>query len=194
MKFFLNKKYSSVTELVKACQRLDPKAQTVFYNRYKSELIGICSRYAKTKAEAEDIFQESFIKVFDKLGDVVNAEAIDSWIKSIVIRTAINYYHRTTKNELLHHVADSGTATFESDDYDRIIEIMHINDLREIISQLPDGYRIIINLHLLDGFSHVEIAEMLGISDSTSRSQFFRGRNLLIKKLHQYGITKYETL
>lgn len=193
MKFFLNKKYNSVTELVRACQRLDPKAQTVFYDRYKSELIGICSRYAKTKAEAEDIFQESFIKVFDKIGEIINAEAIDSWIKSIVIRTAINYYHRTTKNELRHQATDNGIATFESDDYDRIIEIMNINDLREIISQLPDGYRIIINLHLLDGYSHVEIAEMLSISDSTSRSQFFRGRNLLIKKLQDYGITKYET-
>jgi RNA polymerase sigma-70 factor (ECF subfamily) len=193
MKFFLNKKYNSVTELVKACQRLDPRAQTIFYDRYKSELIGICSRYAKTKAEAEDIFQESFIKVFNNLGQVTNAEAIDSWIKSIVIRTAINYYHRTTKNELRHFASDSSAATFESDDYDKIIECMHINDLRKIISQLPDGYRIIINLHLLDGFSHVEIAEMLAISDSTSRSQFFRGRNLLIKKLQEYGITKYET-
>lgn len=178
--------------MVRACQRLDPKAQTIFYDRYKSELTAICSRYAKTKAEAEDIYQESFIKVFNNLSEVADPSAIDAWIKSIVIRTAINYYHRTTKNELRSAGSEDHMAMVESDDYERIIETMRLNDLRDIISKLPDGYRIIINLHLIDGYSHVEIAEMLNISDSTSRSQFYRGRNLLIRKLQQYGINNYE--
>jgi RNA polymerase sigma factor (sigma-70 family) len=193
MKFFLNKKYSTVEELVKACQKLDPKAQTVFYDRYKSGLIGICLRYAKTKAEAEDIFQESFIKVFNNLNELKNIESIDGWIKSIVIRTAINYYHRTTKIEIRHHSIESLSTEQQSGDYDTIIDQININDLREIIRQLPEGYQIIINLHLIDGYSHVQIAEMLSISDGTSRSQFSRGRNLLMKKLQEYGITKYET-
>ncbi|REA63600.1 RNA polymerase subunit sigma-24 [Dyadobacter luteus] len=192
MKFFLNRKYNDVTELVRACQRLDPKAQTIFYDRYKSELTAICSRYAKTKAEAEDIYQESFIKVFNNLSEVADPNAIDAWIKSIVVRTAINYYHRTTKNELRSTGPEDHVASIESDDYERIIETMRLNDLRDIIGKLPDGYRIIINLHLIDGYSHVEIAEMLNISDSTSRSQFYRGRNLLIRKLQQYGINSYE--
>ena len=193
MKFFKSKKYDSIADLVKACQELDPKAQTIFYDRYKSELIGICMRYTKTKAEAEDIFQESFIKVFNHLSELKNIAALDSWIKSIVIRTAINYYHRTTKSELRHRSVESDRLDFDSDDYDRIIDYMNINDLRQVIGTLPDGYRMIINLHLIDGFSHVEIAEMLSISASTSRSQFLRGRNLLIKKLEEYGIKKYET-
>ncbi|SEI52689.1 RNA polymerase sigma-70 factor, ECF subfamily [Dyadobacter sp. SG02] len=194
MKFFLNKKYNTLTDLVKACQRLDPRAQTVFYERYKSELIGICLRYAKTKAEAEDIYQESFIKVFKHIDEVINPETIDSWIKSVVIRTAINYYHRTTKLETRHVSADAYAIDVEAERHDLIIERISVNELREIIGQLPDGYRIIINLHLIDGYSHVEIAKMLSISDSTSRSQFLRGRNLLIKKLQQAGISRYETL
>lgn len=194
MKFFLNKKYDTLTDLVRACQRLDPRAQTVFYDRYKSELIAICLRYAKTKAEAEDIYQDSFIKVFKHIDEVKNPETIDSWIKSVVIRTAINYYHRTTKMELQHISADAYAINMEADRYDLIFEKMSLDELREIIGQLPDGYRIIVNLHLIDGYSHVEIAKMLSISDSTSRSQFLRGRNLLMKKLQQAGISKYEAL
>ena len=193
MKFFPSKKYSTLTDLVKACQRLDARAQTIFYERYKSELIGICLRYARTKAEAEDIYQESFIRVFKYIDQVKNPESIDSWIKSVVIRTAINYYHRTTKLENLHISADAHAVDFEGDQHEGIIERLSVDELREIIGQLADGYRMIINLHLIDGYSHVEIAEMLYISDSTSRSQFLRGRNILIKKLREAGITRYET-
>ncbi|MCE7061972.1 RNA polymerase sigma factor [Dyadobacter sp. CY343] len=193
MKFFPSKKYSTLTDLVKACQRLDSRAQTIFYERYKSELIGICLRYAKTKAEAEDIYQESFIRVFKYIDQVKNPESIDSWIKSVVIRTAINYYHRTTKLENLHISADAHAIDFEGDQHEGIIERLSVDELREIIGQLADGYRMIINMHLIDGYSHVEIAEMLSISDSTSRSQFLRGRNILIKKLREAGITRYET-
>lgn len=192
MKFFRNKKYSSLTDLVLACQRLEPNAQAVFYDRYKSRLIGVCLRYAKTKTEAEDIFQEAFVKVFRNLNEVKEIEAIDSWVKTTVIRTAINYYNRVTKEEELHSSLDDFKSEFESKDYEKIIDQLNIEVLLDIINQLPDGYRMIINLHLIDGYTHTEIARMLSITDGTSRSQFLRGRNLLIKKLQEQGIKQYE--
>lgn len=192
MTFLRSKKYKTLEELVRACQRQESRAQTALYERYKGKLIGVCLRYAKTKAEAEDIFQEAFIKVFKNLGELKEIGAVDGWVKSVVIRTAINYYHRTTKAQEALVSLDNFNAELESDEYGKIIDQINVNVLLEIIRQLPDGYRMIINLHLIDGYAHTEIAEMLAISDSTSRSQFMRGRNLLLKKLQEHGITQYE--
>lgn len=192
MTFFRSKKYSSPEDLVRACQAGDARAQTVFYERYKSKLLGLCLRYAKTNAEAEDIFQEGFIKVFKNINELRNAEVIDSWVKSVVIRTAINYYHRTTKEQQLHLGLDDYHQEADSGDYGRIISRLDMDLLLDVINTLPDGYRMIINLHLIDGYAHGEIAEMLNISNSTSRSQYVRGRNLLMKKLQEKGITQYE--
>ncbi|MCF0070183.1 sigma-70 family RNA polymerase sigma factor [Dyadobacter sp. CY261] len=192
MTFFRSNKYSSLADLVRACQAGDTRAQTAFYERYKSRLLGVCVRYAKTKAEAEDIFQEGFIKVFKNLSELRNVEVIDSWVKSVVIRTAINYYHRVTKEQQLHSNLADFEREIDSGDYGKIITRMDMNVLLGVINTLPDGYRMIINLHLVDGYTHTEIGEMLGISDSTSRSQFLRGRNLLMRKLQEKGITQYE--
>ncbi|MCF0056281.1 RNA polymerase sigma factor [Dyadobacter sp. CY356] len=192
MKFFRSKKYNSLTELVLACQRLEPSAQTIFYERYKAKLTGICLRYAKTKMEAEDIFQEAFIKVFKNLNEVKDIGSTDSWVKSVVIRTAINYYNRTTKDQLLHSSIEDFPKELESADYDTIIEQLNVEVLLEIINQLPDSYRMVVNLHLIDGYTHAEIGQIMSIPDSTSRSNFMRARHLLMKKLQEKGITQYE--
>lgn len=192
MKFFLSKKYSSVASLVKACQQQDPRAQTVFYERYKSRMTGICRRYAKTVAEADDIFQDAFVKIFNSIGDLKDPDAVDGWVKVTVVRTAINYYHRTTREQELHDSLDGMDIQLESDDYAKLMDQMNVRDLLEMINELPDKYRTVINLHLIDGYTHTEIGEMLSISDATSRSQFMRGRNLLLKKLELKGIVHHE--
>lgn len=192
MKFFLSKKYDSVASLVKACQKQEPRAQTVFYERYKARMTGICRRYARTVAEADDIFQDAFVKIFNNIGDLKDPDAVDSWVKVTVIRTAINYYNRTTRQEELHSTIDGMEWQIESDDYIRMIDQMNMRDLVEVINELPDKYRTVINLHLIDGYTHTDIGEMLGISDATARSQFMRGRNLLMKKLELKGIVHHE--
>jgi RNA polymerase sigma factor (sigma-70 family) len=192
MKFFLSKKYSSVASLVKACQQQDARAQTVFYERYKSRMTGICRRYARTVAEADDIFQDAFVKIFNSIGDLKDPDAVDGWVKVTVVRTAINYYHRTTREQELHDSLDGMDIQLESDDYAKLMDQMNVRDLLEMINALPDKYRTVINLHLIDGYTHTEIGEMLSISDATSRSQFMRGRNLLLKKLELKGIVHHE--
>lgn len=192
MKFFRGKKYGTLNELVIGCQRLEASAQTEFYKKYKAKLIGVCIRYAKTHAEGEDIFQEAFIKVFKNIAEVREIESIDSWVKSVVIRTAINYYNRTTRQQLLHIDLDNSDTSFQTEDYESLIDRMDTAVILNIIAQLPDGYRVIVNLHLIDGYTHAEIATMLSIADGTVRSQYHRARNVLMKKLQEIGVNRYE--
>ncbi|MCF0069815.1 RNA polymerase sigma factor [Dyadobacter sp. CY261] len=192
MKASAKRNYRTLTDLVKACQNYDPRAQTLFYNRFRSELMRICVRFARTRMEAEDIYQESFVKIFRHIHSVQNIESIESWMRSVVTRTAINYYHRTTKKEVQNHSMDMAPMDFESNDHVTMVDRLSIGTINDMIAQLPEGYKRIVNLHIIDGYSHIEIAEALSITDSTSRSQLLRGRNLLMKKLKKYGITGYE--
>ncbi|SEJ26620.1 RNA polymerase sigma-70 factor, ECF subfamily [Dyadobacter koreensis] len=192
MKFFRSKKYRTLSELVLGCQRLEASAQTEFYKRYKAKLIGVCIRYARTRSEGEDIFQEAFIKVFRNITEIREVESVDSWVKSVVIRTAINYYNRTTRQQLLHEDLTHSDIILQSEDYESIIDRMETELVIDIISQLPDGYRMIVNLYLIDGYTHAEIAALLSITDGTVRSQYHRARNVLMKKLQKIGIDRYE--
>jgi len=192
MKASIKKNYRTLTDLVRACQNNDQRAQTLFYNRFRTELMRICVRFARTRMEAEDIYQESFVKIFRHINDVQNLESIESWMRAVVTRTAINYYHRTTKKEAKNHSMDMSPMDFESNDHTCMIDGLGVGIIAEMIAQLPEGYKKIVNLHLIDGYSHIEIAQRLSITDSTSRSQLLRGRNLLMKKLKKQGITGYE--
>jgi RNA polymerase sigma factor (sigma-70 family) len=171
-------------ELVIACQRKDPKAQTAFYNLYKGRLLGVCRRYARTVAEAEDIFQEAFIKIFNNLHTLEKIESVSAWVKSLVVRTAIDHYRNTSHER--EQVGYDNVIEHPEEDFD-IFSSMGREQILGVINSLPDGYRVVINLYLIDGFTHVEIAEMLNISEGTSKSQLSRGRELLKKELIKVG-------
>ncbi|WP_439555804.1 RNA polymerase sigma factor [Dyadobacter sp.] len=192
MRLFKWRDYASLTQLVEGCQREERRAQNVFYDRYKNSLKGVCLRYAKTEAEADDILQEAFIKIFKNIQQIKQPESVDSWVKSVVIRTAINYYHSTTKKELLHSSIESSEGAMDVSNSFRIIEQLDTDFLLSVISSLPDGYRAVVNLHLIDGYTHAEIAQMLSVAEGTSKSQLQRGRTLLIKKLQELGVESYE--
>ncbi|MBO9616292.1 MAG: RNA polymerase sigma factor [Dyadobacter sp.] len=192
MALFQSKNKMELAELVKACQRQDARAQAVFYDRYKSKLLGVCLRYAKTVAEAEDIFQEGILRIFAKINDIQNPQAIDNWVKTIMVRHAIDYYNQVTRKEMLSTSHEDVRLDWENNDYTVLFSKLDVSLLLEAINELPDGYRIVINMHFIDGYKHAEIAEMLGIKEVTSRSQLLKGRNLLIKKLEQKGIKQHE--
>ncbi len=192
MALFHPPKKMELAELVKACQRQDSRAQAVFYDRYKSKLLGVCLRYAKTVAEAEDIFQEGILRIFAKINDIQNPQAIDSWVKTIMVRHAIDYYNQVTRKEMLSTSHEDVRLDWENNDYTVLFSKLDVSLLLEAINELPDGYRIVINMHFIDGYKHAEIAEMLGIKEVTSRSQLLKGRNLLIKKLEKKGIKQHE--
>lgn len=182
---------STLAYLVKACQKGDAKAQSTFYNHYKRRLLGICRRYARTTFEAEDIFQEAFIKVFLKMGDVKNPDSIHYWIKSIVVRTAIDHYRKNSHLSFSESIEKSGVQEDASDSFD-ILDTLENEEILAAINALPDGFRMIVNLYLIDGYEHHEIAEMLGISTGTSKSQLSRAKASLRKIFYEKGMTSYE--
>ncbi|WP_428659590.1 RNA polymerase sigma factor [Runella sp.] len=172
-------------ELAKACQRNERHAQTAFYNLYKGRLMGICRRYARTGAEAEDIFQEAFIKIFQNIGALQNPESVEYWVKSAVVRTAIDYYrqHRREGEQVDYEAVLEDWSTSPTV-YDKLTQ----EEVLAIINEMPNGYRIVANLYYIDGYTHPEIAQMLGIAEGTSKSQLARAREILKRKLKAMGL------
>ena len=176
-------------ELVKACQNNDRKAQTAFYNHYKGKLMGVCRRYTRTPNEAEDIYQEAFVKIFNNIHKLEKAGAIGAWVRKTVIHTAINYYHANLK---FQNNTNYDNILLSNDDYPNVLASLSNEELLTLINQLPDGYRIVFNLYVIDGYNHAEIGELLGVSESTSKSQLSRAKELLRKQLKPLGIISYE--
>ncbi len=176
-------------ELVRACQRNDRKAQTAFYNLYKGKLMGVCRRYARTREESEDIYQEAFVKIFNNIHTLEKIEAVGSWVRKTVVHTAINYYHANLK---FQQNTDYENVILSNDDHTNVWASLSNEELLAVIRQLPDGYRVVFNLYVIDGYSHNEISDMLNISESTSKSQLSRAKEQLRKHLKQMGIVNYE--
>lgn len=176
-------------ELVKACQNNDRKAQTAFYNLYKGKLMGVCRRYTRTPNEAEDIYQEAFVKIFNNINSLEKASAVGAWVRKTVIHTAINYYHANLK---FQNNTDYDNILLSNDDYPNVLAGLSNEELLILINQLPDGYRMVFNLYVIDGYSHTEIGELLGVSENTSKSQLSRAKELLRKQLKPMGIISYE--
>ena len=168
-------------ELIKACIREDAVSQKELFTRYGSRMMGVCYRYARTPSDAEDILQDAFIKVFDKIGQFKFEGSFEGWIRKIVVNTALKKYTITryekeqTGIEHLQH--------FEAGEDPQAYAQLSQKDLMGIINQLPDGYRLVFNLHVIEGYQHEEIAEMLGIQPGTSRSQLVKARNMLQKQI-----------
>jgi RNA polymerase sigma factor (sigma-70 family) len=192
MNLFKKRSTGSLADIIEGCRRQERRAQNAFFDHYKNKLKGLCFRYAKTEAEADDILQESFIKIFKSIDQLRDAGSVDGWVKSLVVRTAINYYHATTKKELLSTSIELNVTDIELNDSCRIIDQLDMEVLLKTLNSLPDGYRTVVNLYLIDGYTHQQIGEMLGISEGTSKSQLQRGRALLMKKLQKTGIEDYE--
>lgn len=179
----------SEQELLKGCQRNNAKSQSALYNLYKSRLMGVCRRYAKNATEAEDILQEAFVKVFKNIAEIKEEKALAAWMRKIVANTAINYYHANLKHQ---QSTDLESVEPHSENYWESMSRLSTEEIVRLIGTLPDGYRMVFNLYVIDGYGHAEIAAMLGISENTSRSQLFKAREMLKKKLKDIGIVNYE--
>jgi RNA polymerase sigma-70 factor (ECF subfamily) len=152
--------------------------------------MGICLRYVRYKEEAEDIFQEAFIKIFKTIHTLQKTEAIGSWVKRIVINTAVNHYYANLK---YHNQPDTEGVDL-SDESGDILSQLTLQALLSMIQEMPEGYRLIFNLYVIDGYSHAEIAQLMHISEGTSKSQLSRAKDFLKKELGKKGIAKYERI
>ncbi|MBC7948183.1 MAG: sigma-70 family RNA polymerase sigma factor [Chitinophagaceae bacterium] len=174
-------------KLVKDCLKGKIQAQRELYEHFTKEMLGVCYRYTRSIRDAEDVLQEGFVKVFHHLGQYKQEGELGAWIRRIMVNTALNFLKRNKKyqqemyftQEYLHPVAD-----------DNPIIRIQAKELADLIRQLPHGYQVIFNLYAVEGYSHAEIGELLGISDGTSRSQYSRARNLLIKWIESFSSGK----
>lgn len=169
-------------ELIKGCIREDAGCQKNLFNRYAGPLLGVCYRYARNREDAEDILQDAFIKIFKKMEQFKGDGSFEGWMRKIIVNTALKKYtvSRYSKEFSVQEVKDPSDA-----DMNDVPAFNHLTekDLLALINNLPDGYRLIFNLYIIEGYRHEEIAEMLGIQPGTSRSQLVKARQLLQKEI-----------
>ena len=171
-------------ELIKGCIKDDALCQKSLFNRYASTLLGVCMRYARNTEDAEDILQDAFIKIFKKISQFKGDGSFEGWMRRVVVNTALKKYtvSRYSKEFSVEEVKDSHLPG--SNDVPAFNHLTE-KDLLLLIHNLPDGYRIIFNLYVIEGFQHDEIANMLGIQPGTSRSQLVKARQMLQREIIQ---------
>jgi RNA polymerase sigma-70 factor (ECF subfamily) len=169
-------------ELIERCLVNDPRAQEFLYKRYSRRMYGVCLRFARNTMEADDILQEGFIKVFSFLKDFRQDGSLEGWIRRTIVNTAINFYH-SKENEWKETTIDK--AEYYQSTTEDILGKISTADLLSIIQELPEGYRMVFNLYVIEGYNHQEIAEMMHISENTSKSQLSRARMALQERLTQ---------
>lgn len=169
-------------ELVDQCLKGNPKSQEALYRHYAPRMYGVCMRYARNTLEADDILQEGFIKVFNFLKDYRHQGSLEGWIRRIVVNTAINYYRSKIHEWDEVNIEKAGPSPkLETAEVDNISR----DELLELIQKLPEGYRLVFNLYVIEGYTHQEIGKLLDISENTSKSQLSRARAVLQEKITQ---------
>ena len=167
-------------ELIRLCKRKNATAQKLLYNNYHSGLLGICLRYGKSRAEAEDILQLGMITIFKKIASYSGKGSFEGWMKRIMVNVAIDNFRKNNKFYYHQDIDEiNGKPYFASD----IPKDLEVKDILVTIQQLPPGYRMVFNLYAIEGYSHKEIAEKLSISENTSKTQLLKARKSLRKKL-----------
>ena len=167
------------TELIEGCRQNNRSAQKALYEQMAGKMLSISCRYVKDRMEAEDILVTSFMKVFDRIGQFKGEGSFEGWVRRIVVNEALSYLR---KNKSMYVETDLEAAD-KKVDMDTITSGLEAEDLLKLVAELPTGYRMVFNLYAIDGYSHKEIADQLGISESTSKSQLSRARNYLQAKL-----------
>jgi RNA polymerase sigma-70 factor (ECF subfamily) len=169
-------------ELIERCLENDSRAQEFLYKRFSRRMYGVCLRFARNTLEADDILQEGFIKVFSFLKDFRHDGSLEGWIRRTIVNTAINYYN--SKQNEWNETSIEGAESYQSVS-EEILDKISTADLLHVIHELPEGYRLVFNLYVIEGYNHKEIAEMLNISENTSKSQLSRARVALQHRLTQ---------
>jgi RNA polymerase sigma factor (sigma-70 family) len=177
-------------ELIKGCLKGERRSQKHLYELYSPKMYALCYRYVKDSMQAQDILVTAFMKVFDKISQFKNEGSFEGWIRKIMVNEALSCLRkqRTMYIETELEFADREV------DYDQISDHLEAEDLLKMIAELPAGYRIVFNMYAIDGYSHKEIADHLGISENTSKSQLSRARTYLQRILEEQTWPCYKTL
>lgn len=178
----MKKSYKDIhSKLIEACKKGEQKAQFEIYKLYAKSMYNIAYRIFNNSAEAEDIVQESFLKAFQKLNSFSGDVSFGAWLKKIVVNASLDALRK--KKVEFEDIDNINQVDFKQENEDNSTQEYEIKKVRDAIMRLPDGYRIVLSLYLLEGYDHDEISEIMGITASTSRSQLTRAKKKLIEEL-----------
>jgi RNA polymerase sigma-70 factor (ECF subfamily) len=187
---FLEHKYT-IDELMNDCRKGSRKAQEGLYKMLAPKMLGVCMRYATDKMEAEDMLQNGFIKVFNKMDDFRGEGSFEGWVRRVMVHTSIEYYR---KHHKMMQIVDIDTPGIEPSVDPLAASNLGVKDLLALIQQLPPGYRMVFNLYAIEGYSHKEIGETMGITDGASKSQLSRARAILKEQILKMEGKRYENV
>lgn len=168
--------------MVKECVNGNPRAQRALFERFAPKMMTVCLRYAKDTEQAEDVMQDGFVKVFTKLGDFKLEGSLEGWIRRVMVNTALDQIRKNGR--LLGDISTDDVA-YKLETNDPIAETLMAEDLMKLVMAMPEGYKAVFNMFAIEGYSHAEIADTLGITESTSKSQYSRARAYLRERIEK---------
>ncbi len=168
---------------MQGCAKESRKHQELLYARFHQKMFAVCYRYAHNRDQALDMLQEGFIKVFNHIGNFSHTGSLEGWVRRIMVNTSINLLRKEKKHVEIEEIQEKVSTKSAS-----VLDKMSADEILELVKMLPTGYRTVFNLFAVEGYSHKEIAAMLEIAESTSRTQYLKAKNalkVLIKKNHK---------
>lgn len=175
---------------MEGCKAGDRKMQELLYRQTSSKMLAVCMRYAKDRMEAEDVLQLGYIKIFQKIKEYRGDGSFEGWIRRVMVNTAIESYRKNLSSLNVVEIDEAYEQPSTGFDFGTL----GMQDLMKVIQKLADGYRMVFNMYVIEGYSHKEIAETLGISEGASKSQLSRARAILkeeITKMEGFGYATY---
>lgn len=171
--------------LVNECINGNPIAQKKLFEKFAPKMMFVCLRYCKEKEDAEDVLQEGFIKVFSSLKKYKHEGSFEGWIRRIFVNTCLDLLR---KQRQLNSTSSFEDVDYKIHDHYAFSDSLEVEDLMKIIMKLPKGYQVVFNLFAIEGYTHKEIGELLGVSEDTSKSQYFRAKASLKKYLEKIEV------
>ena len=177
-----------IEEIISGCIKNKRKAQDAFFSKFNGLLFGVCLRYTNNRFEAEDVMQEGLVKIYKNMHMYSPGRSFEGWIRRIMINTAITHYRKMQKHAYHEDVSEVAVASSDSELFSECEFTKE--ELMNTINELPNGYRTVFNLYVIEGYKHKEIAEKLKIDINTSKSQLSRAKKVLQQKLNDLAIIK----
>jgi RNA polymerase sigma-70 factor (ECF subfamily) len=181
----LERKDMSNEELISACRKGDARAQKLLFTKFGPKLFAVCHRYSNSEESAQDMLQDGFVKIFEKLISYKGEGSFEGWMRRIMVNTCLDEIRRSKKHQ---NNVDIDDFSYSLTNNETVLDELAAKDLLKILQLLPIGYRTVFNLYVIEGYSHKEIADELDITVSTSKSQFSRAKAILREIIEKQNI------
>jgi len=165
--------------LIELIKKRDESAFVELYEKFSGRLFGVCLRYSKSSADAEDLLQESFVKIYENIQNYKGTGSFEGWLRRITVNNCINYYRKTITEKVI------ASDNYVVDDIveETVFSKLATDDILNLIQELPEGYKIVFNMFVIEGYKHSEIAEILGFTESTSKTQLLKAKKQLMERV-----------